>query len=129
MATVLVAVLVVVDPATARPPFATADIAAAAWDISASITLEAVALPELLLLELLELLELLDAETDFGCRNRSGDGGTAGRPLGCGDWIASELCDTGRGEGERLRFRQLKSFGSSSWHESGDITIGDDSVG
>lgn len=115
MATVLVAVLVVVEPATVRPPFATADMAAAAWDISASMTLEAVALPELELLELLLLLlELLDAETDFGCRNRSGDGGTAGSPLGCGDWIASELCDTGRGEGERLRFRQLKSLGSSS---------------
>lgn len=119
---VLVAVLVVVlelplttppPPDEGRPLFATLTTAAAACDMSASITLEAV-----------ELLLELEPEMDFGCRKRSGDGGTAGSPLGCGDCIASELCDTGRGDGERLRFRQLRSLGSSSWHESGDITIG-----
>uniref|UniRef100_A0A182IW21 Uncharacterized protein n=1 Tax=Anopheles atroparvus TaxID=41427 RepID=A0A182IW21_ANOAO len=116
---VLVAVLVVV-PADPPPPplgrllFATAATAAAACDISASITLDAV-----------ELFEELEPDMDFGCRKRSGEGGTAGSPLGWGDCIASELCETGRGEGERLRLRQLRSLGSSScWHESGDITIG-----
>uniref|UniRef100_A0A8W7Q1P4 Uncharacterized protein n=1 Tax=Anopheles coluzzii TaxID=1518534 RepID=A0A8W7Q1P4_ANOCL len=117
VATVLVVVVAETPTPSAAagrpPPFATAATAAAACDISASITLDVV-----------ELLLELDAEMDFGCRNRSGDGGTAGNPLGCGDCIASELCDTGRGEGDRLRLRQLRSFGSSSWHESGDITIG-----
>uniref|UniRef100_A0A182V9N3 Uncharacterized protein n=1 Tax=Anopheles merus TaxID=30066 RepID=A0A182V9N3_ANOME len=117
VATVLVVVVAETPTPSAAagrpPPFATAATAAAACDISASITLDVV-----------ELLLELDAEMDFGCRNRSGDGGTAGSPLGCGDCIASELCDTGRGEGDRLRLRQLRSFGSSSWHESGDITIG-----